>query len=569
MATNVHGQNLDKIGKEGMLKVSGGLSFNTVTYAQSGLIIPTRDPFAWYASGNLNLSILDVSLPFTYTYSNLAGGNFRQPFNRAAIHPSYKWIKTHIGLVNMNFSPYTLSGHLFLGGGIELTPGKWKIQAMGGRLQKAVQYDALLNNIDQMTYQRFGYGLKVGYENKGYSGEVILLKANDQSNSLNFIPLNSTVRPQDNLVMSIKGKAKIISGLNIEAEYALSGLTQNVNEINDLNSGSQNFIHPLINGNATTDFFNAYNASIKYSLKFMKLGFKYEHVDPGYLTLGGYYFNNDIENFTFTPAFTLFKKKLNIALNTGFQRNNLDNTKEGTTNRWIGSATTTYIPSSKFVLTGTYSNFSTFTQNRPVTDPFYYQPADTLNFFQLTQSASGMISYNFGEKSIKSVIQLLYNYQESTNLSGNVQNAGAFGTGVQTSEAGIPSKVHMTNASYTAQLASIESNLTFAANMNRTNMLDQKSTFFGPTLNFQKGLFNKKGNLGAGVTYNRQYTNADLASNIMNYRLSFQVNPELKNQKFGKFGITANANLMQRFAVIATQTNVSELNVTINLNYNF
>lgn len=552
-----------------MLKVSGGLSFNTVTYAQSGLIIPTRDPFAWYASGNLNLTILDVSLPFTYTYSNLAGSNFRQPFNRAAIHPSYKWIKTHIGLVNMNFSPYTLSGHLFLGGGIELTPGKWKIQAMGGRLQKAVQYDALLNNIDQMTYQRFGYGLKVGYENKGYSGEVILLKANDQSNSLNFIPLNSTVRPQDNLVMSINGKAKIISGLNIEAEYALSGLTQNVNEINDLNSGSQNFIHPLINGNATTDFFNAYNASINYSLKFMKLGFKYEHVDPGYLTLGGYYFNNDIENYTFTPAFTLFKKKLNIALNTGFQRNNLDNNKEGTTNRWIGSATTTYIPSSKIVLTGTYSNFSTFTQNRPVTDPFYYQPADTLNFFQLTQSASGMISYNFGEKSIKSVIQLLYNYQESTNLSGNVQNAGAFGTGVQSSEVGIPSKVHMTNASYTAQLASIESNLTLAANMNRTNMLDQKSTFFGPTLNFQKGLFNKKGNLGAGVTYNRQYTNADLASNIMNYRLSFQVNPELKNPKFGKFGITANANLMQRFAVLATQTNVSELNVTINLNYNF
>ena len=42
----------------------------------------------------------------------------------------------------MSFSPYTLSGHLFLGGGVELRPqGPWTVSAMAGRLQKAIPVD--------------------------------------------------------------------------------------------------------------------------------------------------------------------------------------------------------------------------------------------------------------------------------------------------------------------------------------------------------------------------------------------------------------------------------------------
>ena len=563
-----YSQNLDKIGSKEAVTVSGGLSFNTITYFQQGLAIPSREPFTWYASGNLNISILDVALPFTYTYSN-QGGKYTQPFNRTALHPTYKWAKAHIGVVSMNFSPYTLSGHLFLGGGVELTPDKWKIQAMGGRLNKAVDYNPIDDNLNEIVYNRFGYGLKVGYEDKGYGGNITLFKSNDQANSLAFVPLNTTIKPQDNLVMSIDGKAKITPSLLLEAEYALSALTQNTNAINDLAANNRSFIHPLINGNETTDYFQAYNAALKYNLKFMSVAFNYEHIDPGYKTLGGYYFNNDLEHYTLAPSFSLFKKKVNLAINTGYQRNNLSKEESATTNRWVGSINASFVPSTQWVFNGNYSNFSTFTQNRPTTDPFYFAGADTLNFYQLTQNASAMASYNFGSDQQKNTVQALYNYQESINLNGDIQNAGAFGVNLETDLTGIPTKIHLTNLAYTMQFIPMAAGLTIAANMNRTLISDFEALFFGPTLNLQKGLWDKKASLSFGTTYNRQIQNNVLNSNILNHRISFNYNPKLANEKWGKMGLSANANWMQRFAIDPGTVTISEINVFINLNYSF
>ncbi|MBD3637296.1 MAG: hypothetical protein HUJ25_08095 [Crocinitomicaceae bacterium] len=562
-------QNLDKIGKEDAVTVSGGVAFNTITYFSKGISIPSREPFTWFASGNVNINILDVALPFTFSYSN-QGSKFTQPFNRTALHPQYKWAKSHIGLVSMNFSPYTLTGHLFLGAGVELTPGKWNIQLMGGRLKKAIEFDPVENNINEFSYSRFGYGLKVGYKDKGYGGELIIFKANDSRKSLISIPLNSTVQPQDNLVISLKGKGKITKDLFLEAEYAISGLTQNLNDVNPADDSQQFFLNNLINGNSTTDYFNAFNAALNYKIKMISLALKFEHIDPGYKTLGGYYFNNDLQNYTFAPNITLFKNKLNIGLNTGFQRNNLSSLEASTTNRWIGSANVSYVPNQKIVLNATYSNFSTFTRNRPVVDPFYYQPADTLNFYQLTQAASAMIVYNFAaDQPNKSSLQVMYNYQESTNLSGNISNAGFFGTGLETSLTGIPTRVHMANFGYNLQFTKTAASLALVANVNQTNIVDQKSTFFGPTLNFQKRLMDKKANLAIGTTYNRQYTNATLSSNILNYRISFSLNPKFKNENYGSISISANANLLQKFAISAANPNLLESNIFINVNYAF
>ena len=561
-------QNLDKLGKKDAIKVSGGINFNTITYFESGLPNPNRDPFTWYATGNVNINILDVALPFTYSISNM-NRSYTQPFNRTALHPQYKWVKSHIGIFGMNFSPYTLQGHLIAGAGVEMTPGKWNIQLVGGRLRKAVEYDPIIDNVNNISYQRWGYGLKIGYENKGFGAEGIIFKSNDQVNSLNTLPFNSQIKPQDNLVMSLKGKAALSKKLNAEIEYAISGLTQNSNEINDMNPAMQHIFHKIVGGNATTDFFNAVKTSVNYAGTKLSVGFNFEHIDPGYKTLGGYFFNNDLQNYTLSPAFTLFKKKLNIAVNTGFQRNNLNQLQASTSNRWIGSLNATLTPTKKIVITGSYSNFSNFTRNRPSVDPFYYQPADTLNFYQLTQNASTLISYTIGEGDTKSVIQAMYNYQESTSMSGNIQVAGPFGLNVQNPIEGVPAKVHLGNLGYTAQFTKAKASLTLASNINRSIILDQASLFLGPTISFNKSILKKKGALGLGTTYNRQYLNTALTSNILSHRLSFTFNPEMKNKKIGKFGFSANASLMQRFAVANNQVNIHEMNVYVNLNYSF
>jgi len=567
--TNLFSQNLDKIGSGEMIKVSGGLAFNTITYFSDGIVNPSREPFTWFATGNVNVSILDVSLPFTYTYSN-QGGKYTQPFNRTSLNPSYKWVKSQIGLTSMSFSPYTLSGHLFLGAGVDLTPGKWKISLMAGRLVKEVEYNSVDDNLNSIAYRRFGYGLKCGYDNKGFGGSITFFKAQDNPVSLSYIPLNTSVKPQDNFVVSIAGKATIVKNLFLEMEYAISALTQNRNDVSESsNTAKLSFLNPLISGNSTTDFFQAYKTSIKYQMKWMNLAVNYEHIDPGYKTLGGYYFNNDLDNITFAPSFSLLKKKLNIGANTGFQRNNLGGDKSATTSRWVVSINASFVPNAKIMLNGTYSNFSTFTKNRPATDPFYFAAADTMNFFQLTQSASAMTSYNFGKGENKNVVQLMYNFQESSSLSGNITNAGAFGTGVESSLQGIPTQIHAANLAYSKQFKAISASLTFATNINRTFMLDQINTFLGPTINFQKSLFQKKSSLSLGSTYNRQYNNSTLMSNVFNHRVAFTYTPKFKRDDIGKMSFSMNTNWLQKLAVDNTTTTIQEINLFINLNYTF
>jgi hypothetical protein len=562
-------QNLEKTGKDDMIKVSGGLSFNTITYFSDGLVHPSREPFTWYASGNINVNILDVSLPFTYTYSN-QGGKYTQPFNRTSINPSYKWIKSQIGLTSMTFSPYTLSGYLFLGAGVELTPGKWKISAMAGRLNKEVAFNPLDSNTNQIVFRRFGYGLKCGYESNGYGASLTFFKAQDDASSIPFIPLNTAVKPQDNFVVAIGGKATIIKGLVLEGEYAISGLTQNTNDLNEATGdASLSFMNPVISGNSTTDFFSAYKASLKYQLKWMGYALNVEHIDPGYKTLGGYYFNNDLENYTFAPTFSLLKKKLNVGANTGFQRNNIGGDKAATTQRWVGSITVNFAPSPKFVLSGTYSNFSTFTKNRPATDPFYFAAADTMNFYQLTQNASAMMSFNFGSAENKNVIQVLYNYQESTAITGNIPNAGVFGTGITGIATGVPVRLHGANAAYSKLFKSIGATFTAATNVNRTYISDQVTIFIGPTVNFQKSLFQKKSNFSIGSTYNRQYTNAILTGNVFNHRISFSYSPKFERSDIGKANFSLNANWMQRLVVDPGTATIREVNFFVNLNYQF
>ncbi|MGZ4040832.1 MAG: hypothetical protein ACXVNR_09730, partial [Bacteroidia bacterium] len=358
----LHSQNLEKIGKKDMITVGGGLNYNGIFYNADG-IQNRRPPYSWFFNGNLNINILDVSLPFSYSYSNLSS-NYTQPFNMTSCAPSYKWIKTYMGYTSMNFSNYSLAGHIFLGGGVDLTPGNWKISAMYGRLNKAVEYDAVNQSDALMSYKRMGYGAKVGYEKDGHGLNLIYFSAKDDPNSLHFVPSNSAVLPQENTVISASAKTKLFSILTIQGEYALSGLTRNLNGESYYDAEQKNPMPLFFNPKSSSQFFSAYKSSIGFSKSVFSLNFNYEHIDPNYKTLGAYFFNNDLENITIAPSLRLLKGKLNLSANTGYQHNNLDKTKFSLNKRFVSSGNLNYAPSSKFIFNVSYSNFTSFTRVR-------------------------------------------------------------------------------------------------------------------------------------------------------------------------------------------------------------
>lgn len=563
MCGSLMGQDLGKIGKKDMVSVGGGMGYNMV-FQQVSDQAQQRDPFSWVYSGNVNVNFLGMSMPFTFSFSN-QGKSYTQPFNMTALHPSWKWVKTHIGITSMQLSPYTYSGLNFAGGGVELSPKKWRVKAFGGRFKKAVDYDPVLNNITTVSYRRMGGGLSVGYEAQKGGFNVIFLKAADDQRSLESLTPSGELTPMDNLVTSVSGKLSIVKNLQLQAEYAVSMLTRNTLLVDSAFSGKRPFYYDFVNGNSSTTAKSAYNASLNYRFKTASIALKYERIAPDYLTLGALFFNNDLENITVAPSVALFKNKLTLSANTGFQRNNLGGGSATAQRRWVASVNVSGQPFKGLALNGAYSNLSSFTRRNPSAVPLYDPVLDTMNFYQVSENYNTGVSYSFGTK-IKHAVTTTFAYVKSQNITGRLQDAGAFG--FNTSGTTIPVDVYTGMAAYTLQFVNGFA-LSCMGNYNRSIAASTENTFYGPGVNASKALLNKKLNLQTGATYNRQLSGATLTNHVMNLRLGVTYNPELWDKKFGRMALSANGNFTQKFAVVSGAKSPTNLTVMMNLNYSF
>ncbi len=552
-------QNLEKIGQKEMATISGGINFTSLLYWSDG-ISARRDPFTMYASGNLTLNFLDVSMPISYSYSNQKG-TFTQPFNQFSISPTYKWIKTFMGFHAVNYSSYTLAGHVFAGGGFELTPKSWKIGAMYGRLMKASAFDEITQSDANLAYQRMGMGMTIGYEKKGYGINLILFRAADDLNSIPFIPLNTQKTPMENVVASVSGKLKISEKISAEGEYALSGLTRNLQSEESVDS--RNYFSGLMKSKASTSFYDAYKTSLVYTIKKFNLRVQYEHVDPDYRTLGGYFFNNDLENYTIAPSFQFLKGKLNLNMNGGFQKNNLDQQNAGTTNRMIGSLNLSFAPNQKWNFNGQFSNFSTYTKNRIQPDPFFQNPLDTLNFFQVSRNASMTMMHLFGNEKTKQAITFTMMHMTTSQASGSLE-----GNLVPDEEIPVLTKIYNGNLGYTLNGVKSKTGVTISLNTNYTVMSMMETWMTGPNINFTKSFLKNTFRMMAGSTFNYSLSNSIVTGKILNHRFTMSYQPKLKNAKAGRPGINFTTTLLQKLAT-DSQIGFIELNGNLSLSYSF
>lgn len=549
------------------VKVSGGMNFSTTGFLTDNQN-STRDPYAWYASGNISFSAFGFAFPFSYSISN-QNKSFSQPSNITSLNPSYKWFKSHIGRTSMSFSPYTLAGVNFSGVGIELTPKKFGFQAMYGMLSKAVEYDPTKNDINIISYERWAYSVMFTYKIKNTDFKIISLKAYDKANSLMNPPGLSSVKPKDNLVTSFGVKTKVFKMFDLDAEFASSMLTNNVRNTDPIADKRwfTNF-YPLINGNGTSSNYNAYKGSLSYSLKTLKLGVAYEHIDPNYQTLGGLFFTNDLENLTFTPSISFLKNKVTLALNTGVQRNNINKDKASQTERWVGSANLNLQVFKGFNTSFSYSNFSSFTRNNPLKDPFTNQImiADTCNVYQISENFVTNVSYAFGKKN-KTSLSTSFTYQETSNVTGKLNNASAFG--IHANGPSNPFNCYVNTLSYSYSIADRKISISVNANSNLSKSVLTNSWFCGPTFSLSKNFGKDKPSLSAGMTYNRNYQNKELTNNVFNYRLSVSHAPKIIAEKYGKLNFSVSSMFLNKLPTDKVKNKLHELTIIANIAYNF
>ena len=543
-----YGQNLDQIGKVPIIRYNGGISANGVFYDGTA----NRDSFTYFINGNLNFNISGIyNIPLSFSYTNQDFG-FSTPFkiNRLSIHPSYKWVATHIGDVAMTFSPYTVSGHQFTGGGIELTPtGPFKLSVLYGRFLKATEFNEEVREAIP-AYERFGYGLKTSYDFRKLSLGLIFFSAKDDEGSLeNPIPVALELTPKQNAVVSAETNFELFEKAKLHFEYAVSGITEDIR--NTETRSSNGLLSFLLDENLSTNYYNAFNAQLDYPVGNGSLGVGYERIDPDYRTFGAYYFNNDLENITVNASQTIFNNKVNLSINAGLQRDNLDDTKSSELQRVVSAVNINYTPSDKLNITAAYSNFQSFTN---IQDQFDFinevnqlDNVDTLNYRQISQNANFGVNYTLQKtESKQQVVNINLTYQNSNNLQGG-----------ETVENGL---TRFYNAASGYTLGYPESALSFsiAANVSYNTVGDTDNFTVGPTFTTTKSFFDKKLRANFSSSYNTAYIDGEKQNDIFNFRLG------------GNYSFYESHNLIFNILSLFRDTNTSTSNdFTATLGYSY
>ena len=552
---------LGLFGKGKSMKLNGGIN-SSFLYSHSSDPDSRRDPFTMVLGGNINIFYKGVNIPMSFTYSNAkVTGSFPSlPFNTLSFHPTYKWVTAHIGTSSLTFSPYTLNGHQFDGGGLELTPGKLKLKMMYGRLLRGTG-DYELNMEAPPTYKRMGKGIAGEYEYKGVVVGFSAFHAKDDSSSAYHIPYEIGVAPKENFNASVNTAFTITPGLKVTGEYASNYLTQDMSS-KAFSTTKDPLLSRLIRKNGTSAIQHAGNAKATYTFGLSEAALEYERVDPNYQSLGAYYNQNGFENMLARYSTSLFKNKLFISPAIGLQKDLSDSTASQQARRLLTSFNATYSPFEKLTMTGSFSNTNSVTNYRNLDNiatgnnlvPYYL---DSLKLVQLNMNASFDATYLVN--ATKDKTQSLtgsYSLQRGTKKQGDYfvdEEANNYHNG---------SVIFSTNYPKTTVIWMAGINYTLA-----TLGTETRTTAYGPNFSFGKKFMKKKLGTMLGASYNTTKTNTTRTyASVMNTRANLSYTYKERNE-FKFSGIWQLKNSGSHITGISKHG--SELLFSLNYNYNF
>ena len=534
-----YAQNIEEVlafRKKKPLKISGSISARATLF--SSRPSEARQSFTYQLTGSVNLSLHELlNIPLSFNLNNY-GANFSYPSlpNRLSLHPSYKWAKAHIGDVSMSFGPYTLNGHQFTGLGVELSPGRWQVSAMAGRLLKRVDADPNIPSL-QVGYERWGYGLKTRYEGSTFALGGTVFAARDRDGRISFDIDALGIYPKGNIALGLEGSLSLIKDLKLSLEYGLSRMQQ------DLRSAEVSYYHAL-------------RADVSYSFVGNTLGVGYERIDPGYATLGAYYFNNDYENLTLNYSRSFFDSKLSLALSGGLQRDDLRGQKQEHNKRFVGSAQVGFTPSEALSASVSLSSFQSYRNLKSSFDYINartpYDNLDTLQFTQLNHSLDADISWRLKQSEAQTqTLSATLSYQEAADRQGRYIQPGQL------------TRFMNLGTSYSLDLSALDLTLTGGFNVSN-NYADRKAVLtLGPSLSLAKRFLKKQLSTGLSLSYNETQEAGHRLAQVYNLRATAGY------RFWGKHGLNASVAYQERKLLHAVSSPRSSFTSELSYSYSF
>jgi len=343
------------------------------------------------------------------------GSDARQQINRFALNPSWSWGRAHIGDFNHRLSDFSLNGINIRGGGIELYPGLFRFQAIGGQTRRAV-----VSGPYSSVYKQYLGAIKIGVGAEGgsyFDFNVVL--ARDDSNSVpksTFIvdTTNSNgnpqigVTPQENLLVGFNTDLKIVKNmLRLRGEGTVSIFTRDTYadkvDIDGFPSFMSNIFVPRTSSNA--DF--AYKGILDFKYDIFTSSFKYQVINPGYHSLGMTSVINDQRKYGGRIGFRLLGNMLMLNLRYDAQNDNLLDQKNFTLDR------NTYGFNAVIRPIHTLSIMFNLIQNKMFND----SANDTTRIDSRVTTFNTNVSYHFLALDLRNSVMLGYSQQVSSNYN--------------------------------------------------------------------------------------------------------------------------------------------------------
>jgi len=274
-------------------------------------------------------------------------GNYaRQNINRISLHPEWSWGRAHAGDFSHQFSNFTLNGETITGGGLELFPGIFRLEVVGGRTRRKID-----NGLYNSSFARYLAGIKLGIGKRGGSFfHINVIKAQDDISSLPNLTIDNNsssqfrLTPKENLVVGVNTNVKLFKLFSIGGEVAASVLSRDQNSSLIESDAIPSFINDIIKIRTSTNIDFAYQGGMRFNTDIFNAAGTYSVINPGYQSLGITSNINDKKSISATAGLRLLDKKLTIRGNFRKQNNNLLSQKQFTLSRTSFGISTRYQP---------------------------------------------------------------------------------------------------------------------------------------------------------------------------------------------------------------------------------
>ena len=332
---SVTAQDVEQIKLRAPITFSGSLSANAGLSSISAGTADQTSPYFYSLNTRFSLSWNELRVPFYFSFRDHSF-NYGATAPRFRINPKYKWAELQVGDVFMNFNKYTLSQRNMKGVGIKLTPGKFRFQALYGKMKELKSYrDTLLLGIsDEEVFSNKVFGLGLGVGSNSSHLDLYILKSWTDIDSLHFS--NPSLPRQDNVVVGSTGKVRLSRGLRVQYNVGISALTFDKDAIGNSRVVAENgFTGSLLEVNNSTGANYAGDVSINYSRGKYGVNGKISYIQPFYQPLTVAYINSDVLNYTVGSFVSLLSNKVYVNGSVGIQKNNVSGVDLLTTNRII------------------------------------------------------------------------------------------------------------------------------------------------------------------------------------------------------------------------------------------